>query len=77
MTKYWAIDYVGMDECEPVIDDQLYATEDEARMALEQMDDDNQKYYEVNWYTLADLEDDIYDYSEISIGPDLVVRGEW
>ena len=60
MTRYWAIDYVGECECELVIDDQLYATEDEAQMALEQMDDDNQKYYEINWYTLTDLEDDVY-----------------
>ena len=73
MTKYWAVDYVDETECEPVVDDQLYATEEDAIAAAEKYGDG----YEVNWYTLADLENDIYDYSEISIGPDLVVRGEW
>ena len=58
MTRYWAIDYVGDYECELVVGNQLYATEDEAARALGKLD--NAKYYEVNWYTLADLEDDVY-----------------
>ena len=63
-TKYWALDYVDEETCELVVDNQLYKTEEEALAALRKLP--HPEHYEVNWYTIRDLEDDIfYDYVSI------------
>lgn len=75
MTKYWAIDYVDDNECELVIGDQLYQTEEMARWALAQRED--AEHYEVNWYTCQDLEDTVYcieDQMILEIDKDLQVH---
>lgn len=72
MTRYWALDYVTDRECELVVNDQLYATEDEAMDAVNDL-----PYYEVNWYTLADLKEDVYG-TDVEIDENLVVHPvEW
>ena len=55
MEMYWALDYVDDYECELVLGDQLYPTEEAARAAAKNLEN-----VEVNWYTLNDLEDDVY-----------------
>ena len=55
MEKYWALDYVDELECELVVDNQLYATEEEAAAAKLQKPDP--EHYEVNWYTISDIEE--------------------
>lgn len=75
MEKFWAIDYVGKDECELVVGDQLYATEEAARWAMEQREDADQ--CEVNWYTRKDLEEEVYNIWEgmhLEIDEDLQVH---
>lgn len=63
-TKYWALDYVDEETCELVVDNQLYKTEEEAIAALHKQS--HPEHYEVNWYTIRDLEDSIfYDYVSI------------
>ncbi len=72
MEKFWALDYVDEYECELVVDGQLYATEEEAAAAREL-----KRYperYDISWYTKADLEDDVFDGSEIIITPELKVE---
>jgi len=61
MEKFWALDYVNdeTNECELVYGDQLYATEADAQLARLRADCTNQ--LEVNWYTILDLEDDVFD----------------
>lgn len=63
MEKFWAIDYVGECCCELVVGNQLYASEAAAQEACNFLNSttDSGEGYEVNWYTLADLEDDVYD----------------
>ena len=51
--KYWAIDYVGKDDCELVCDDQLYATEEEAQAVLARLP--RPDLHEVSWYSIPDL----------------------
>lgn len=60
MTKYWALDYINAQdsECELVYNDQLYATEEEAEAAREATG--RPDLFDINWYTINDLEDDIY-----------------
>ena len=66
---YWALDYVGDDECELVFRDQLYQTEEDAERARQQLNRPDD--YEVHWYGLLDLME-IYD-GFVSISPDLSV----
>ena len=68
--KYWAIDYVDDTWCELVCDDQLYATEDEARAVIPQLP--RPDCHEVNWYSLADLSE-VYG-GEVSVDTDLKVH---
>lgn len=60
MEKYWALDYINgeLGECELVYDNQLYATEAEAKAAAEETG--RPDLFDVTWYTMNDLEDDIY-----------------
>jgi hypothetical protein len=67
---YYAIDYVGPDECQLVYDDQLYATEQEAEAARP-----DSKYFEVNWYGYRDLED-VYN-GLVTIDENLQVHSQW
>ena len=53
MEKYWAIDYVGEDDCELVCDDQLYATEEAAQAVLNKLP--NPEQHEISFYSLPDL----------------------
>jgi len=71
MVMYWALDYVDDEYCELVLGDQLYISEEEAAAARETLSE--KENIEVNWYTLRDLEDDIYG-REIYIGPDLHIK---
>ena len=68
--KYWAIDYVGENDCELVCDDQLYATEDAALAVLNKLP--NPEQHEVNFYSLPDLSE-IFG-GEISIDSDLKIH---
>lgn len=70
MTVYYALDYVSSTECELVYDDQLYATEQEAEEARP-----NFSYFEVNWYSLKDLEE-IYN-GPVTIDENLQVHSQW
>ena len=56
--KYWALDYVTDVDCWLVLNDQLYATEKDARAALAALPDPS--CVEVNWYTILDLQDEVY-----------------
>lgn len=52
--RYWAVDYIGDTDCEIIVNDQLYASEEDAeraRAAMAAEDGD----FEVNWYTDPDL----------------------
>lgn len=73
MEYFWAIDYVDENECELVIDDQLYASKEDAIEAL--MDREDRDLCEVEKYGLVDLED-VYDgtLSQWGIGTDLCVH---
>lgn len=57
-TKYWALDYVDEESCELVVDNQLYLTEEDAREARQKLR--HPEFYEVNWYSIRDLEDDVF-----------------
>lgn len=70
---YYALDYVGYDECELVYNDQLYATETEAEDALAETS--NTECFEVNWYGLRDLEE-IYN-GPVTIDENLQVHSRW
>lgn len=70
MSTWYAVDYVGSQECELVVDDQLYTDEVSAEAAADAFDGPG--YYEVNWYTLEDLRD-VYNTHEIEISPELKV----
>ena len=63
MEKFWAVDYVGECCCELVVGNQLYASEAAAQEACNFLNSttDSGEGYEVNWYTMADLEDDVFD----------------
>lgn len=56
--KYWALDYVDDSECELVVNDQLYLTEESALYAATATR--RPDLYEVTWYTIPDLKE-IYD----------------
>ena len=71
MEKFWALDYVDEYECELVVDAQLYATEEEAYAAREAKA--HPERYDITWYTLADLEQDVFG-SKIRITPELKVE---
>ena len=73
MEYFWAIDYVDENECELVIDDQLYASKQDAIEAL--MDREDRDFCEIEKYSLVDLED-IYDgtLSQWGIDTDLRVH---
>ena len=71
MEKFWALDYVDQDECELVVDAQLYRTEAEARDALRLKA--HPERYDITWYTRADLEDDVFG-CDIEITPELKVE---
>lgn len=53
--RYWAVDYIGDTDCELIVNDQLYATEEEAERARAAMAAEDEGDYEVNWYTDPDL----------------------
>ena len=55
MDYFWAIDYVDENECELVLDDQLYASKQDAIEAL--MDRKDRDFCEVEKYNLVDLGD--------------------
>ena len=55
MKRCWALDYVGKHECELVIDEQLYETEEEAYLARSQKL--QPEYYDVTWYLTGELDD--------------------
>lgn len=75
MTKYWALDYVDDTWCELVVDNTLYATEELAWAARAQKD--NPEHYEVTWYSLADLKDDVFGV-DVHIDENLIVHPyEW
>lgn len=70
MEKYWALDYVDDEECEMIVNDQLYATEEEAARARDELEDPT--HYEVNWYSIYDLE---FEYGrKVHITTDLKVE---
>ena len=58
--KYYALDYINPDtqECELVYGDKLYHSEEEAEAARKRLPETDMLV--VNWYTMADLEDDVY-----------------
>lgn len=58
--KYYALDYVNPidNTCELVYRNKLYHSKEEAEAARKLLPD--AEFLEVNWYTLADLEDDVY-----------------
>lgn len=58
MEKYYALDFINDCECELVYGDQLYATEAEAEAAREATE--RPELFDITWYTLNDLEDDVY-----------------
>ena len=65
---YWAIDYVGDEECELILHDQLYETEAAAEAARQLLPEASS--CEINWYSMPDLD-------EIYLGPvtiDLLLR---
>lgn len=72
MKRFWAIDYVDENECELVVNGQLFLTELDAIEDI--MDRPNRDNLEVNWYTIEDLRRDVYDMDEVHITPDLQVR---
>lgn len=53
--KYWAVDYVGSTDCELIVNDQLYASEEDAERACAAMAGKDEGDFEVNWYTDLDL----------------------
>lgn len=70
MEKYWALDYVDDEECEMIVNDQLYATEEEAARARDELEDPI--HYEVTWYSIYDLE---FEYGrKVHITTDLKVE---
>ena len=69
--KYWALDYIDDCSCELVYGNQLYSTKEEAEAARETSPDCI--YLEVNWYTLTDLEEDVF-MCPIEITPDLRIE---
>jgi hypothetical protein len=72
MEYFWAIDYVDENECELVIDDQLYASKEDAIEAL--VDREDRDLCEINQYSMADLEDDIYGGTLMQFGIDTNLR---
>jgi hypothetical protein len=72
MKRFWAIDYVDENECELVVNGQLFLTELDAIEDI--MDRPNRDNLEVSWYTIEDLRRDVYDMDEVHITPDLQVR---
>lgn len=72
MKKYYALDYVNKLECELVYNDQLYLTEEEAEAARSKMR--RPDLFDVTWYTLQDLQDDVFDGAQIMITDDLKVK---
>ena len=74
MMKYWAVDYIGYDCYEPILNDQLYSTQEEAYRAAAGF---HEEYgvYEVTWYTIQDLlETYACDYSDLRIDDNLKVH---
>lgn len=71
MEKFWALDYVDEYECELVVDNQLYVTEEDAYDALRMKS--HPERYEVTWYTLGDLEKDVF-CCDVRITPELKVE---
>ena len=72
MEKYYALDYVNKLECELVYNGQLYLTEEEAEAARSKMR--RPELFDVTWYTLRDLQDDVFDGTQIMITDDLKVE---
>jgi len=72
MKKYYALDYVDKLECELVYNGQLYLTEEEAEAAKSKMR--RPELFDVTWYTLQDLQDDVFDGESIVITPSLKVE---
>jgi len=72
MKKYYALDYVDKLECELVYNGQLYLTEEEAEAAKSKMR--RPELFDVTWYTLQDLQDDVFDGESIVITPSLKVK---
>ena len=70
--KYWAVDYVGSTDCELIVNDQLYASEEDAERACAAMAGEDEGDYEVNWYTDLDLYAD-YD-GNYTIDKNLVIH---
>lgn len=71
MEYFWAIDYVDENECELVLDDQLYASKQDAIEAL--MDREDRDVCEIGKYSLVDLED-VYDGTLTQWGIDTDLR---
>lgn len=71
MKKYYALDYINEHECELVYDGQLYLTEEEAEAARKRMP--RPELFDVTWYLVKDLEDDVFGYP-ITIDEDLRVK---
>ena len=53
--RYWAVDYIGDTDCEIIVNDQLYASEEDAERARAAMAAEDEEDFEVNWYSDPDL----------------------
>lgn len=71
MKRYYALDYINEHECELVYDGQLYLTEEEAEAARQRMP--RPELFDVTWYLIKDLEDDVFGYP-ITIDENLRVK---
>lgn len=55
MKRWYALDYIGHDECELVCNDQLYLTEEEAVAARKATGREGN--FDISWYGIHDLEE--------------------